>query len=313
MVTPQTRPDSPQRGVFAVCRDQSRRRGGDVSINVGRSGFGCRNSSRPHEVSRREDKRTEKESPKMFRWTTRSKARLISGVIGGLLMALTMLVAASPVAAGDNAADQIRSGDKVDLAWGEWVTRDDTLLPDFFHIRVFKSAVRSSEIGRAAGIGAILFWAQREFDPATGEIITTQYEGLNGVNDFDFRESFAGATANLDIELWGWRCVGPPAQGIVEASSDPQDPVCEDLPPASIQIQLQWTGVGEIYRSADNYSYNDDVPFFRIHTHQVSAMRQAEMTATFEGGDVVLPFPKGVAEIGWLIRGKYHEQWLWPR
>lgn len=249
----------------------------------------------------------------MYRWTTRSTARLTSRVIGTLLLALAMLVMASPVAAGEQAADQVGYGEKVDLAWGEWITEDDTLPPDFFHIRVFKSAVRSSGSGRSGGIGAILFWTQWEFDPETGEIIKTEYEGFGGVRDFDFQESFAGATADLKVELWGWRCVSPPAQGIVEFSEEPEGPECEDLPPASIEMQLQWTGVGEIYRSADNFAFNDEVPYFRVHAHQVTALRQAQLTGTFQSDDVVLPFPKGVAEVGMLVRGKYHEQWLWAR
>lgn len=246
------------------------------------------------------------------------RRRLIQRVMGSCLLVCSLLLAAAMPAAAtsDQAAEQIRYGEIVDLAGGVWTSESEGLSSSF-EIRVFHTAQRSSDTGRLAGNGTILFYDQWRLDPSTGNRIHTAYEGFAGSGvDFRFDPSLAGATADIALTLWGYRCILPPAgdgggaSGIAVSQVD--TPECWDLPDVPTTVHLEWVGVGPIDRSVDKSTYRE-APYYLFHAHTVSAVRDASVTAVFHGEGLELPFPQGTATFGVLLRGHYHEQNLWAR
>lgn len=234
-----------------------------------------------------------------------------------VLAALTLvaLVLASLPAMG-SPAERYPYAERVDLAGAAWITETANSLTDLT-IRISSVAERSlSGPIRYDNPGIVLFYVHRETDPTTGAVTETNYEGIYGGPDgtLSFKRSFAGASATFSIVLWGYQCQYPPdgdgggPQGITAA-----EPTCYPLDDVSVDGTIAWTGYGEIWRDTNNTNASDPgLAMWGAHT--VEALRNAIATGTIAVRDadgVVLA--DGHAEVGVLLRGKYHEQSVFPR
>lgn len=159
--------------------------------------------------------------------------------------------------------------------------------------------------------GVVLFYQQLERDPVTGQVTETNYEGFsaNSGARFVFNKSLKGASVSMEVPLYGWRCVYTPQDpgephGITQLDEIDDDPVCEELDRATVEVDVRWTGVGEIYRDQHRNAF-DEGHRTRFHNHAVVAIRDARLTGQVSGSGLELA--RGDADLGVLLRGKYHE------
>ena len=227
-------------------------------------------------------------------------------LVGALVGVLGMLLALWPSSA--LAGTEITSyGERVDLAGAVWFSETETGSTQL-EIHVFNLDARSKLTGplNFKDPGIEVFYTYRELNPETGELVETNYEGFSGGAGvaFEFQRSMAGAEAIFPLRLAGWQCVHPPAQGIVEEVE------CHDIGEVYVEGQIVWTGVGPVFRDADNFR-GSEPPSYTFGAHTVIADRNAQAEGTIAGDGLQLV--DGIASYAVLLRGKYHEQWTIPR
>lgn len=207
--------------------------------------------------------------------------------------------------------DNYSYGERVDLAGAVWITEAENYFSDLT-IRVHHLDDRSTWTGPTnhKSPGIVMFYTSREVDPVTGSVTETNYEGFSGSdsNKLSFDRSLAGAKATFSLTVWGYRCVyeaggpgGGGPQGILEG------PVCEDLPEAIVDGDIEWTGSGPVVRDVSS-STETQPPTSMFGVHSVSALRNATVVGTIAGDGLVLA--QGEASSGILLRGKYHEHYV---
>ncbi len=237
----------------------------------------------------------------------RSTARIVGGrrrsalLAAALAVPLALAVAISPAGA-TGGGGPLRYGEKVDLAFGAWITETDTSLTDLT-IRVAKRSERSSSHGNDNSKEPVLrlFYLHKELDPTTNVVVRTEYEGFVPESGaaFLFNPSFKSASVDMLVNMEGYTCVDEGPQGIAGP--------CESLDPITVHLVASWVGFGEIYRDVSNHGVH--VPGFNFQAHTSYAFRQATLsgTATIVGSPENEVLASGDASFGILFRGKYHE------
>lgn len=228
------------------------------------------------------------------------------------LALLTTLMTLAPGAA--LAAEQHRYAERVDLAGGAWITQGEFESSDLT-IRVFEASSRTGGAGNTnRQPGVTMFYRHLVRDPATDMVTDTNYEGFASGDDvrFRFESSLRGATASMELSLYGYQCTylweGP--QGTVPADEEPPPHDCVELAPETVTADLTWTGVGDVQRDVYRFSY-DDGPRYRFRAHTVQAVRDAQLVGTVRGAGLTLA--DGQAGVAVLLRGAYHEHSLSAR
>ena len=236
----------------------------------------------------------------------KERERVLRKVASTLVVALAMFLALLPSEALAG-AEVASYGERVDLAGAVWFSETETGSTQL-EIHVFNLDARSKLTGplNFKDPGIELFYTHRELNPETGEVVETNYEGFSGGAGvaFEFQRSMAGAEISFPLRMAGWRCVHPPAQGIAE------EVTCRDIGDVSVEGQIVWTGVGPVFRDADNLR-GSEPPSYTFGAHTVIADRSAQAEGTIGGDGFRLV--DGTADYAVLLRGKYHEQWTIPR
>ncbi|MDH3462448.1 MAG: hypothetical protein OEM32_02330 [Acidimicrobiia bacterium] len=78
---------------------------------------------------------------------------------------------------------------------------------------------------------------------------------------------------------------------------------CSDLESITVDVDLTWTGTGEVLN--DEISDSIREPGYLFHTKSTQAFRNAELSGTVAGDGVV--FASGDAIVGVLLKGTYTE------
>lgn len=224
-----------------------------------------------------------------------------AGQIRRMAIVAVALVAILGVAAVPASAAPTSYGEKVIFAGANWYTEDGNTWSDLT-IRVSYLSTYSSETGRThfKDPGLTLFYTHEVLDPETNLVTRTEYEGFVGGDPtatFDFDADFESASAEMTVSLSGYQCVEGGPAGIVE-------PVCHDLDPATVQMTLEWTGYGEIVTTKDKNAVTD-IPGFGFHSRVSVKQRNATVTGTVAGDDLVLADGPGTSAI--LLKGTYSE------
>lgn len=221
------------------------------------------------------------------------------------LIVLLLLMAVIPPAnaATTSATSSYTYSEKVKMAGGAWIVESEDLFSDLtikvFHLSTFATG-SGSEHWKVPQV--VLFYTQKETDPQTGVVTRTEYEGFASLPEgsFDFDDALSGAQTSLTLTVSGYRCIeedgGP--QGIT--------PECHDLDAITVDVDLAWTGTGEVLN--DEFSDSIRQPGYLFHTKSTQAFRDAELSGTVAGDGVV--FASGGASVGVLLKGTYTETTL---
>jgi hypothetical protein len=244
----------------------------------------------------------------------RLRMTMVLAVVAALALGLAGRAAAAEHPHG------YRFAASVDLAGANWTTIEDGVFADLTIMVTKGSETVSDQPGFTRfDPGVTIFYDRWATDPDTAETTHVTYTTLAGLppSAFAFQPSLRTASASFATVLTdGTRCVYPaspggPVEGIVPASDD--DPTCELLPDLPATVELVWTGQGETYRDAWS-SRATDTPLVRYFNHQVSAARDAAVTARLQldtadlAPEVVIPDRD--PDYGVLLRGRYHERLL---
>lgn len=226
------------------------------------------------------------------------------------------LLAAAPAAAAPAAGSsphEFNGGyrQKLDLAGAIWRTETETsatsleLVVSERTVQQLRGAVERSEPALS------LFYDHSEVDHAAGVVIQTSYQGTASDDvAFDLDPSLrSGASVSATVELVGLRCSHPmedsgAGDGL---EGERSEPVCVDLPGATVQVDLTWTQTGEIARDVERLG-GVVPPEFQAHARSVAAVSTAVVTGEVAGGDLTLV--DGPADFGILIREGYLEHLL---
>lgn len=226
--------------------------------------------------------------------------RLRRALLMTLAVLLALLMLTPPSAGASTDSGPLRYGEKIDVVGGAWFTTTPTTFSDLT-IRIFDRSEKGN-LGNSKtnGPALTLFYVLKETNPSTNEVTRTEYEGFvpDAGAEFIFNGSLKGASADMDVELYGYRCIEEGPQGLVGS--------CVELDPITVNVDLTWSGIGEIVRNSDGDSFN--FPGFKFQSHTVDAYRSADLIGTVSGDGVVLA--SGPASFGVMLRGKYHERLL---
>jgi hypothetical protein len=207
--------------------------------------------------------------------------------------------------------------EKVDLAGGTWITETDNTFTDVT-VRVFDitEQVLPDRPWSPDGPGFVLFYWHLEYDPATGLITETNYEGFRGLpgSTFQFDQSLrSGASASRTAAWSRWRCTyTDDGEGSANGFEPPDAPTpmaaedadCAELGYTTVDVDLEWVGQGPIYRGVSPV-LDGDPSEFRFHAQTVEAVRDAALTGRIGGEDVHLA--DGPATFGILLSGAHLE------
>jgi hypothetical protein len=209
------------------------------------------------------------------------------------------------------------SREKVDLAGATWITETDTTFTDVT-VGVFDTTEHVREQGTepwsSAGLRFVLFYWHLEYDPATGMVTETNYEGFDPLpgSTFQFDQSLrTGASASGTIQLSGWRCTYPSEGGFAlpdrRTSMADGEATCSSLGSATVDLDLVWVGLGPIDRDVWR-TMEGDPSHFRFHAQTVEAVRGADVTGRIGSEDLHLA--DGPATFGVLLSGAHVEHTL---
>lgn len=218
------------------------------------------------------------------------------------LIVLLVLMAVIPPANAATTSETSSNtySEKVKMAGGAWIVESENLFSDLtikvFHLSTFATG-SGGEHWKVPQV--VLFYTQKETDPQTGVVTRTEYEGFASLPDgsFEFDDALSGAQTSLTLTLSGYQCIeddgGP--QGITSE--------CSDLESITVDVDLTWTGTGEV--TNDEFADSIREPGYLFHTKSTQAFRNAELNGTVAGNGVV--FASGEASVGVLLKGTYTE------
>ena len=216
------------------------------------------------------------------------------------LAVLIVLMAVVPPAE----AASVSYSEEVKLAGGAWIEETETTFSDLT-VKVFYLTTRSSDFGKAhfRDPQVTLFYTHEFTDPDTGFVTRTEYEGFAAEDGgtFDFDPKLGTAAASLTLPLYGYVCVEDGPAGISST--------CEELPPATVVMDLSWVGMGPIIHDEFGDSVQE-LPWFKFHNRSVSDSRAAVLTGSVAGDGLNLA--DGEAAVGVLLIGKYAEETVTP-
>jgi hypothetical protein len=247
--------------------------------------------------------------------TLRTTPLRVTTVLAAVTALALGIVAQATAATYPNGASYAQS---VDLAGANWTTDEEGVFADLT-ISVSKlSETVADQPGRTTFPPSVtIFYDRWTTDADSGEVTHVTYTTFDGLprSAFAFEPSLRSASASFATVLVdGTQCrypAGPggPPDGLLPAADD--EPTCERLPDLPADVELTWTGQGETYRDASR-TRATDTPLVRFFSHQLTAARDASVTARIEIDPEVLPpavvLPDGDPDHGVLLRGRYREQ-----